>query len=161
MKVKLLNEHAKLPTRSKTSDAGYDLYAAEEMFIPVGSTRKIKLGIAIELPSITLYPNVVAFPFLKVEDRSSMASKGLRTGGGVVDFGYRGELQVCIHNINNTEEFGDSFWDDIAPPKGYRVKKGDKIAQGIISLAFSSDPVAVEELSETDRGAGGFGSSGR
>ncbi len=162
MKVKKLLETATIPTRAKEADAGYDLYAAEDVFIPAGETRRVRLGIAIELPTIGQFSGGTCSEYLKVEDRSSMASKGIRTGAGVVDAGYRGELQCVLHNLNNTD--GVDYHEDRVSTeaiRGYQVKTGDKIAQGIISLAFFSTPTEVEELSSSDRGAGGFGSSGR
>ncbi len=153
MKVKVLKEGGKAPTRAKDQDAGYDLYACEDVFIPTGETRKVSLGIAIELPEID---GVKGNPYFKVEDRSSLASKGIRTGAGIVDCGYRGELQVVLHNLNCELDT-----DPILFRRGYRVRAGDKIAQGIIQVALTSEPRVVDNLSETDRGAGGFGSTGR
>src|ERR1035437_2753504 len=96
MKVKLLHEKAQLPKRSSENAAGLDLYACEDVFIPVGETRLIPLGIAIKLQG-----RYGVIPYLKIEDRSGMAVKGLRTGAGVVDYDYRGEIKVVMHNLNN------------------------------------------------------------
>lgn len=154
MKVKILQENGRLPTKAKDNDAGYDLYSCEDVFIAVGETRKVSTGIAIELPPIL--SDVGGALYMKIEDRSSLASKGIRTGAGVVDYGYRGEIQIVLHNLNN-----DSEVDPVLLRKGYRVRAGDKIAQGIISYAIHSAPEQAESLTETDRGAGGFGSTGR
>lgn len=155
MLVKKLSEFGQLPTKATDQDAAYDLYAAEDVFIPVGQTKRVRLGIAIEIDPVQLYPNINAVPFLKVEDRSSMASKGIRSGGGVVDAGYRGELQVVLHNLNNVEAS-----DPVLFNRGFQVKKGDRIAQGIIQLSFTQPVSLTDELTNTDRGTGGFGSTG-
>ena len=90
LKVKLLSKNAVLPTRNLKTDAGIDLYASEDVFIPQGTTKVVKTDVAIQVPE-----GMVG----KIEDRSSLASKGLRTGGGVVDCGYAGEVKVVIHNL--------------------------------------------------------------
>lgn len=150
MKIKKLHENAKLPTRANPTDAGYDLYSVEDVFIPLGQTRIVKTGIAIELdPSDKL-------KFLKIEDRSSMAAKGLRTGAGVVDVAYRGEIGVVIHNLTAKD-----YRDPVLFEAGYRIQAGDKIAQGIIHT-IEVEPVEwADQISTTDRGQGGFGSTGR
>lgn len=150
LKVLLLNERSKLPTRSEEGAAGYDLYASESVFIPVGQTRVVPTGIAIQLPVIEAFPYQPTLTYFKIEDRSGLASRGLRTGAGIVDSSYTGEVKVVIHNINNSSnEFG------------YMVNVGDRIAQGIIQTALIPQVVETKELSKTTRGAAGFGSSGK
>lgn len=145
MKYYKLNPDAKAPTRNKATDAGLDLYALEDTFIPVGETAKIKTGIA-------LY--VRENHYAKIEDRSSLAAKGLRTGGGVIDHGYNGDVTVVLHNFSNKDN------ESAIGLRGYYVKAGDKIAQAVLI------PIAIEETKElgvlwnSSRGDGGFGSSG-
>lgn len=145
LQVKKLHENAILPVRSHSTDAGLDLYALTDHFIPTGSTVRVRTGIAAAAPAGT---------FLKVEDRSSMAAKGLRTGGGVVDSGYEGDITVVLHNLNNYD-------DNFAGQLGYKVKAGDKIAQMILVPILTPEVQEVSEFAPTERGANGFGSSGR
>lgn len=144
VKVFKLSQYAKLPTRNKSTDAGLDLYALETTFLPVGKTVVIKTGVAINVPK-----NYVG----KIEDRSSLAAKGLRTGAGVVDAGYTGEVGVVMHNISNIDNAHGNT-------RGFLIEKGQKIAQ---LLLYKVDTPSVEEVKElwtSDRGSNGFGSSG-
>jgi len=150
IKVVLLNENAATPTRNKSTDAGLDLYASADIFIPFAETRVIPTSVAIGVPS-----GYVG----KIEDRSSLASKGLRTGGGVVDHGYTGEVKVVIHNITNVD-FGEIDLKTIENP-GYQIKKGDKIAQLLLYRIETPSVILVDSLEESERGIYGFGSSGR
>jgi dUTP pyrophosphatase len=153
MKVKKIHADAILPTRAESGSSGYDLYACENAFIPVGKTAVIDTGIAIELPYDN---NPILLPYFEIKDRSSLASKGLRTGAGVVDYSYRGPVKVVIHNLNNTNIF-----DTKTNERGYYINKGDRIAQGIIQLSITTPPEWAESLSETKRDSGGFGSTGK
>jgi dUTP pyrophosphatase len=147
VQVFLRDERAIAPTRNKSSDAGLDLYAMEDKFIELGTTTVVRTGVSINIPN-----GMVG----KIEDRSSLASKGLRTGAGVVDAGYSGEVGVVIHNL--TSQLSS---DPVLHRKGYQVRRGDKIAQ---LLTYAVETPAVEvvgNLWESERGAGGFGSSGR
>ena len=141
--VKKLTEDAILPTKKHNNDAGFDLYANESMTLrPIeidmwGQTVKVKTGISIEIPDGW---------FGLIRDRSSLGSQGILVLGGVIDSGYRGEIIVCLHNLNN---------------KFYEIKKGDKIAQLLLIPVPQVDIVPVDSLSETSRGDKGFGSSGR
>lgn len=154
MKVKLLNENAKLPTRADLGSNGYDLYASEDVFIPVGETVAIPTGISIELDWEYF---AAGMPVFKIEDRSSMALKGLRTGGGVVDFSYRGEVKIVMHNLNNESACRSVIYGGTS---GYQIKKGDKVAQGLLYYTLNSKVEQIDGLSESERGDGGFGSSG-
>lgn len=145
LKVKKLNSEAVLPTRNKPTDAGLDLYALEDTFIPLGETRTIDTGVAFETP--------VGF-VTKIEDRSSLASKGLRTGAGVIDSGYTGPIKVVIHNLTNKD-------GSMNMVRGYIVHKGDKIAQALVYKVETPMVTEVSELASSDRNEKGFGSSGR
>ncbi len=139
LKVKRLSSSAVLPTVAhRGQDLGYDLYASEAIAIPAHGMAKVKTGIAIEFTS---------GHGALLRDRSSMASRSLAVTAGVIDAGYRGEIQVIMHNL------GDS---DAA------IAAGDKIVQMIPVRPETNFPVEeVEDLSETKRGAGGFGSTGK
>lgn len=147
MKVKLLNKDAKVPQRGNEFAAGLDIYATQDVFIPVGTTTTIPTGIAVELPN-----GFVG----KIEDRSSMGLKGLRTGAGVVDSDYRGELKIVMHNLTNKQEY-----DPVLHNRGYQVHKGDKVAQILVYPVSMVNAVQVEELTPSERNFGSFGSTGR
>lgn len=139
--VKKLRDNAIIPTQGSKYAAGYDLYAAIDTPITIksGETVKIGTGLAFELPE--------GF-FAGIFARSGLATKqGLRPANcvGVVDCDYRGEVIVAIHNDSNRDAV-------IAP--------GDRIAQMILLPYQSMEFTEVSDLSETDRGDGGFGSSG-
>ena len=139
--IKLLNDMAKVPTRGSEYAAGYDLYAAIEynIIIPPHSTVKIGTGIAVELKEGT---------FGAIFARSGLATKkGLRPANcvGVCDSDYRGEYVVAVHNDSDYE---------------MTIEPGERIAQLIIMPFIPVEFNVVDELSNTDRGAGGFGSTG-
>ena len=140
IKIKKLHPDAKLPT-TQDGDAGFDLYAVEDVLIPCYETKKIRTGIAIQLPPHT---------FAKIEDRSSMAIKSLRTGAGIVDESFTGEIQVVMHYLGTNGAFDT----------GYQIKKGDKIAQFIVHEYMNPAIVEVTgELKSTNRGTKGWGST--
>lgn len=148
-----LNKDATLPTRNKSTDAGLDIYALESAFVLPGETVKIKTGIAINVPE-----GFVA----KIEDRSGLAAKGLRTGGGVIDFGYNGDVTVVMHNISNITHLKLDIDHTIADKSefGYRIEKGDKIAQVLLYKVETPQVEEVTELWTSERGNKGFASSG-
>ena len=154
LNVMKLNKEAKLPTRNNQFDAGVDLYALEDSFIEVGETKKIPTGIAIQIPE-----GYVG----KIEDRSGMASRGLRTGAGVVDCGYSGELSVVVHNFSADDTTITSLNEHFANKLklGYTITKGDKIAQLLIYKFELPRIEEVTELWSSERGNKGFNSSGR
>jgi dUTP pyrophosphatase len=142
IKVKLLSESAKIPTRANPTDAGLDLYAAEGVYIRGGGTHQgvVDTGVAIEIPDG--YVGLV-FP------RSSVGAKlntTLSNSTGVIDSDYRGPIKVVLSNHSNMDV---SFL------------AGDRVAQLVIVPILILDPVEVEQLTETGRGEGGFGSTGR
>ena len=128
---------ATLPTRAHPDDAGLDLYGNENVTILPGQGHVTKTGVAIALP--IGHVGLVA-------DRSSMAKKGLKTAGGVIDAGYRGELHIVLWNISK---------------EAVEIKRGDRIAQLLIFPIATPQVIEVETLNETSRGSKGFGSSGR
>ena len=141
IKYTKLNNYAQEPTRGSSAAAGYDLYAAieEAITIPPHSTVKIGTGLAFALPDST---------FAAIFARSGLATKqGLRPANcvGVCDSDYRGEYIVALHNDTNHEQ--------IINPK-------DRIAQMILMPYIPMLFKKVESLDETERGEGGFGSTG-
>ena len=139
IRIKKLHADAVLPTyaHGPQEDAGLDLRAVEPVILEPGIARAVPTGLAIELP-----PGYEA----QVRPRSGMALKhSLTVNFGTIDPGYRGEIRVVMFNLGR------------AP---YTVEKGDRIAQLIIAR-YEAIQWLEGELSESARGAGGFGSSGR
>lgn len=145
VEVVKLTPSAVVPTRAYTSDAGFDLYANEDVFLKLGETTVVSTGISMNIPGGY---------FGKIEDRSSLASLGIRSGGGVVDSGYTGEIRVVLHNLNNGSDSGYRG-------RGYSIKKGERIAQLIVQPSVVVRLVQSERLESSERGGNGFGSSGR
>ena len=142
IKVKKLRENAKLPTYGTEFSAGADLYAclAEDVTILPGETKKIPTGLAMEIP--------VGCAGL-IYARSSLGTKrGLAPANkvGVVDSDYRGEFMIFLHNHG-------------AEPQ--TIQHGDRVAQLLITPGFTPGFVEAEDLSDTVRGTGGFGSTGK
>ena len=141
IKYKKLHDNAVQPTRGSEDAAGYDLYAAicDTVEIPPHQTVKIGTGLAFELPRFT---------FAAIFARSGLATKqGLRPANcvGVCDSDYRGEYIVAIHNDSNEIKY---------------IQPGDRIAQMVLMPYIPMIFAKVGDLSETDRGEGGFGSTG-
>jgi len=130
---------SKLPTKAYETDAGFDLYTTNTMFISPGQIVKIPTGVVCAIP-----PG----HYGQVSDRSSMGLKGAKCLAGVIDAGYRGEIAVIMTNVGK-----DDLW----------IKPGDKIAQLIIHKLYSGEieAVSVNDLPSAERQANGFGSSGK
>jgi len=139
LKVNRLSPAARLPRYAHPGDAGLDLFAAEEATVAPGDARLVKTGIALELP-----PNTEA----QVRPRSGLALKHQVTvlnTPGTIDEGYRGEVGVIL--INHGKQ-------------PFHVEEGMKIAQMVVKPVLRAQVEEVAELSDTQRGAGGFGSTG-
>ena len=142
LKVKLLMPTAKAPTVAHPGeDLGYDVYAAAEITIPARNHGVVSTGIAVEVTDGDGRPMGAL-----LRDKSSMASKRLVLTGGVIDAGYRGEIRVLLEN------HGD--WPAT-------ILTGDKIANLIPYPVLTGEVRVVEELAESKRKAGGFGSTGK
>ena len=135
--IRRLDPAAVLPTRAHPDDAGLDLYALEDSVVPPGEGRLLRTGVAVAVPGG--HVGLVC-------DRSSLAKRGLKTAGGVIDAGYRGELGILIWNLSREPQ---------------PVKKGERCAQLLVIPIAVPAPVESADLGETARGAGGFGSTGR
>lgn len=139
IKIKKLYEDSVIPTRGSEYAAGYDLYAHEGATIKPHETAKIGTGVAIQPPKDT---------FGAVFARSGLATKqGLRPANcvGVCDYDYTGEYIVALHNDSNEER---------------TIEAGERIGQVVFIPYVNVSFVEVDELEETERGAGGFGSTG-
>ena len=140
LRVRRLDRAARLPARAHPDDAGYDLHALEGATLGPGERAKVRTGIAIELP---------AGHAGWVLPRSGLAARhgiALVNAPGLIDAGYRGEIAVLLLNTDPREPFV------VAP--------GDRIAQLVVAAVAAPEVVEVEELAESVRGAGGFGSTG-
>lgn len=144
LKIKKVSDDAVLPTKAYQYDAGIDLYSCEDKTIKAGDLSLINTGIAMEIPA-----GYVGL----IWDRSSVGSKGVHRFAGVIDSGYRGEIKVCMHNSSH----GRGWWP--YDHTKYKIKSGDKIAQIIIHKIPEITLTEVDELSESNRGKLGFGSS--
>ena len=136
--VKKLDESAVVPTRGSELSAGYDLSSVEDVVIPSLGRVAVPTGLAIKVPVGT---------YGRIAPRSGLAFKhGIDILAGVVDADYSGQIVVILYNTSGTE---------------YEIKKGDRIAQFIIEKIEMLNVEVVDELPKTERGVGGFGSTGR
>lgn len=157
LRIKRLDPELPEPIYAKSGDAGFDLRATKNFTIYPGETVKIGTGIAVEIPEG--YNG-------EVRPRSGMAGNWMLApinSPGTIDSGYRGEIIVPLHNYAPTVRV--DWWDEdyvTRPNIGATryVKRGDRIAQLVITPCVQAEFVEVSELSETERGGGGFGSSG-
>jgi len=164
VKIKRVKD-VELPKYAREFDAGFDLVAAEDVTIEPGETKVIPTGLAFEIP-----PGYE----MQIRPRSGMSRKTkLRVVLGTIDSGYRGEVGVIVDNVSTVEYaskpryatgilVGDNDFN-ITKPINYeviKINKGDRIAQGVIAPVETAHFVEVDELSDSERGAGGFGSTG-
>ncbi len=138
IKIKRLHPEAVIPHFAHQADAGMDIFSTETVVIKKGERKKIATGIAIELPE-----GYVSL----VWDKSGLATNhGLTNLAGVIDAGYRGEYFITMLNTGDAD---------------YTIEKGHKIAQILIQKVEHPTIEEVTELSDSERGAGGHGSSGK
>ncbi|MEM0480771.1 MAG: dUTP diphosphatase [Candidatus Aenigmatarchaeota archaeon] len=136
LKVKKIDENAKLPERKREGDAGLDLYCLESFEIKPNEIKVVRTGIAVEIPKGY---------FGLIKDRSGLATKGLHVLAGVIDENYRGEVQVVLINFGK---------------ETISFEKHSRIAQLIIIPYLKVEIEETKELSESLRGTSGFGSTG-
>jgi dUTP pyrophosphatase len=135
-----LDERARLPTRAHDGDAGLDLYALERVVLAPGERASVPTGIAVEIP-----PGQAGL----VLPRSGLAARhgiSVVNAPGLIDAGYRGEVRVLLLNTDREQRF--------------ELAAGDRIAQLVLVRVELPEVIEVESLSDSERGAGGFGSSG-
>lgn len=137
LKVKKISPEAKLPLYQHLGDAGLDLFSAVDDVIAAGEVKAIPTGIRMAIPE--------GFVGL-IWDKSGLSLRGVHRLAGVVDAGYRGEVRVVMANLSR---------------QPFAIQKGMKIAQMLIQPVATVEVVEVEELDDTSRGEGGFGSTGR
>ena len=139
LKVKKINEDAILPYKAHNDDAGFDLFSVEEATLKPFERKLIHTGLTMELPKDTE---------AQVRPRSGLALKhgiSVLNTPGTVDEGYRGEIAIILINLGSED---------------FVITKGMKIAQMVVKKTYDVEIKEVEVLSETGRGAGGFGSTG-
>ena len=139
LRFKRIHPDAVLPAYAHPSDAGMDIRSVENLVIPAGKRALVHTGLVMLLPP--LYE-------AQVRPRSGLALKSgvtVLNTPGTIDSGYRGEVGVILANFGEAD---------------FQVKKGDKIAQVVIAPVTQPEIAETTEIDETDRGAGGFGSTG-
>lgn len=135
-----LEPGGQMPRRTHADDAGLDLTSSEELVIPPGGRALVDTGIAVALPAGTVG---------MVCPRSGLAARHgvtVLNGPGIVDAGYRGRVKVALHNTD--------------PEHPFPLERGDRIAQLVVVPFLAPTLQQVDELDDTERAAGGFGSSG-
>lgn len=138
VKVKKLHPEAKMPTYAHAGDAGMDLYAIEDTEVLTGQVVKVKSGLAMEIPE-----GFVGLCWTK----SGLANNHkIKISSGVIDSGYRGEVLMGVINLGT---------------EPYLFHKGDKVLQMLIQRVEHPELIEAEELTDTSRGEGGFGSTGK
>ena len=141
LRFQRLHPNAKVPAHAHRGDAGYDLFAIEAAVLEPGARAMIGTGIAVEIPE--RHAGLVL-------PRSGLAARhgiSVVNAPGLIDSGYRGEVKVLLLNTDREEAF--------------EIAAGDRIAQLVVVQVQTPDVEEVDELSPTERGGGGFGSSGR
>lgn len=133
----MLDSTALMPTRGHATDAGLDLLSPIDTVVPAKGSISIDTGVHIELP-----PNTAGF----LKSKSGLNVKYGITSEGVIDVGYTGSIAVKLYNHSGMD---------------YAVHRGDKISQLVVVKIDTPDLVLVEKLADTERGNGGFGSTGR
>jgi len=137
MLVKLLTENARVPAIQSKGAAGYDIYSDQKLLLFPSERKLVSTGISLNIPNSY---------YGRIAPRSSLAVKGIDVGAGVVDSDYRGEVKVLL--INNSKDM-------------FEIKHGDRIAQLILEKIAHCEIQVVDNLDETERGEGGFGSTGK
>jgi dUTP pyrophosphatase len=140
LRIARLDERARLPTRAHDGDAGLDLYGLEDAVLAPGERASVPTGIAVEIP-----PGHAGL----VLPRSGLAARhgiSVVNAPGLIDAGYRGEIRVLLLNTDREQPF--------------ELAAGDRIAQLVLVRVELPTPVEVSSLTDSERGAGGFGSSG-
>ena len=133
------NEDARIPTRNFDTDTGFDIYSVETIAIPARGSTVVDVGL--------MFAYITPGYWIKIEGRSGLGFKhGITPHPGIIDQGYRGTAGIKLYNNTDTE---------------YTVKRGERIAQLIVYRNYYVEMSEVENVEESERGANGFGSSGK
>ena len=140
LKIKKLNEEAIIPAYQSEEAAGFDLHSIEDYVLKTGERKLINTGLAFETePGYEV----------QIRPRSGLAFKHgitVLNSPGTIDSDYRGEIKVLLINLGSED---------------FEIKKGERIAQAVVAPAIQAEIVEVDELNDTKRGKGGFGSTGK
>lgn len=136
LEVKKFYEDAQVPTRGSDGAAGYDLYSYRDYLVAPGECILVETGIGITVPYGT---------YGRIAPRSSVSTKRIWINAGVLDFDYVGPIKVVLQNLSKVD---------------FEIKKGDRIAQLILTKIEIHDIEVVDELKPSKRGEDGFGSTG-
>lgn len=149
---KKLDPRAILPRYAHVGDAGMDVFALDDVTLPLNAATMVHTGIAAEIPE--------GYE-IQVRPRSGLATKGVTVWNapGTVDSNYRGEICVILMFLSNRLVVTSDNEDPHV--NSYQIQSGDRIAQLVLAPVTEAEPYEVQELSTTDRGTGGFGSTGR
>ncbi len=148
VKIKKLDSNAKLPTKGTTGSTCFDVYALEDSWIGRGVT-KVRTGLAFEIPQ--------GYE-MEIRPRSGLSSKEsliIVNSPGTLDSDFRGELVILMTSLKHSPV------ENTFPVHEYEIKAGDRVAQFKINEVLPVEFKEVEELSQTERGTGGYGSTGR
>jgi len=140
LKIKKLNEEAIIPAYQSEEAAGFDLHSIEDYVLKTGERKLINTGLAFEIE---------AGYEVQIRPRSGLAFKHgitVLNSPGTIDSDYRGEIKVLLINLGSED---------------FEIKKGERIAQAVVAPAIQAEIVEVDELNDTKRGKGGFGSTGK
>lgn len=137
--IKLIDPAAKMPEKKTTEAAAYDLYSIEDVWLKPGETRLIRTGLIMEIPT--------GFKG-EIYSRSGLACKGIIVANqpGKIDSDYRGEIKIILHNLGQST---------------FEIKSGDRIAQFEVNPVKNVCFLQNNTVSQTERGEGGFGSTGK
>lgn len=136
LQIKFNSEDAIMPKRGSKDAAGYDLYSNEYGSISPGQTKLFDTGISFKVPIGT---------YGRIAPRSGLSKKSIMVNAGVIDRDYTGPVKIMLHNLSNDT---------------YVVEKDDRIAQLILERIETPEMILIDTLQDTDRGSGGFGSTG-
>jgi dUTP pyrophosphatase len=133
------NEDARIPTRNFNTDTGFDIYSVETIVIPARGSTVVDVGL--------MFAYITPGYWIKIEGRSGLGFKhGITPHPGIIDQGYRGTAGIKLYNNTDTE---------------YTVKRGERIAQLIVYRNYYVEMSEADNVEESERGANGFGSSGK
>ena len=145
IKWKKLTKDAIIPKYAHSTDSGFDLHSIEDAKLDIGNGIVIGTGLAVEIPE--------GYE-MQIRPRSGLAAKQgitIINSPGTIDAGYRGEIKIILYKHHSRLSF----------PYTTHIKKGDRIAQGVIAKVYHPEFITVEELDDSERGSGGFGSTGK
>lgn len=155
---KKVHPDAKIPTYAHVGDAGMDVYAISDQLLDLNVPTLVKTGLVADIP---------AGYEIQVRPRSGLALKGVTVfnAPGTIDAKYRGEIGVVLYAVKGNCSITSGSKDENGSKSSsvdlFQIHKGDRIAQLVVAPVTTCEPFEVTEVSDTDRGAGGFGSTGR